>query len=1135
MASSTFKSVSDTIRSKAQIFYVDTERPDTQLPAEAMQSGKHEQKLSILSSLRSRTSRNRLNENFQNSVTTTTQASDMSHEIHVEIPDSTLLETMGLSRKGTISNQAQGNMLPTTVSPLQEASSRTSTDIAASPLSLRAFIAGAITDAKQINAHRSEDDAPPMNFNQSRLEADVSDEKSCGKDLESVSDKEFPEIPLNDSPDHIATSSPATISSTRSHLGGNLFVKGNREQTRKFGIPSPYRRALQLSEEAASESSACNSDRAYNIGRKSQEDSISSRLPLKLTTSMSSGLSGLVFISSAQTQPVSTAEIEVNSSEAYDADEEYGSERSEEPSMGPKSSWEKARADRQRRYQFVRTMSAETASDHSDVPGLELRPMRDQLHAQNNDSNLKPKSASLAATHGSLRRVHFDSVFDPFNITEVSIPTSATTQRPTDTELDLTDNEQQRNMANLEILKQTSNIQGLLAVPSSCLQENHSPKLGLQIRTCSAHDDTTSSSCAVITSSQSCYRPVPDGTYHLRNHYLRRTSSIIGEIDQVRQDFERSKRDNWTPHSLQFNDESGHPGNSAAPVVVGDDTIRSPVYVERVLDSTASHSMSTILSSTKVETNREPLFNDLDKRVVLGANKSGDFVEDPSVELLPPLPESGGTPYHEPWVDNKTHHSMPGTFEPSSEKRAPKLSLRNFQDETRKDTPNLFVSMSDTRPSSVDFSMMNPEVDHYLAQAFSDVPYRVTESEYSDEENGFRTPITTPLKQDYKEKSHTKSLTDLGLPQDNSSEQSEMTCQLPNTTVDFVTARLPLFAASPAHNIDFSANDQELTSNYDEFSPDGIMLPKDVTPPALSSSMSHHRDRSWQMEDVAYGGVESTYHFGDSEHAQLQTSSLKKGVWWTRVQKMFTDSESPCAEKPNLTTLDDGLDNAEDTLRSVEDRTNESNMNIDDSKALLGVEHTQEPRNQPDSPVTEMQTDGSGDDNLAMSTKRFLTIENGIQQNRKTISDINALLATATPSVNDFISGESPDDIMKDSKKNIQWNNGHIANEYQVHAPAGSEDSLNAMTTVQDHRLRFDVEQDKDADRFASLFSHSISPFEGFQTLHQEIKTSVESLQGEEMVSSEESDIDIIGSLPHAIGHNCLRSSEESWYSFEMV
>ena len=79
------------------------------------------------------------------------------------------------------------------------------------------------------------------------------------------------------------------------------------------------------------------------------------------------------------------------------------------------------------------------------------------------------------------------------------------------------------------------------------------------------------------------------------------------------------------------------------------------------------------------------------------------------------------------------------------------------------------------------------------------------------------------------------------------------------------------------------------------------------------------------------------------------------------------------------------------------------------------------------------------------------------------------------------------------------------------------------------------MEQDKDADRFASLFSHSISPFEGFQTLHQEIKTSVESLQGEEMVSSEQSDIDIIGSLPHAIGHNCLRSSEESWYSFEMV
>ncbi|MCJ1431090.1 hypothetical protein MMC27_000440 [Xylographa pallens] len=1050
MASSTFKSVSDTIRSKAQIFYVDTERPDTQLPDEATHSGKHEHRQSILSSLRSRSSRNRLNDDFQNSITPTTQTSDMSHEIHVEIPDSTLLETMGLSRKETIADQARGNMPPTMVSPLEVARSRTSTDTAASPVSLKAFIAEANADVKQVKSHRPQDDATLINYNQNRLEANISDDKGYGKDLKTVSDKDIPDICLHDNSDHIASSPPANISLTRSHLGGNLFVKGNREQTRKFGIPSPYRRALQLSEEAATEA-ACNFHETHEIGRKSQADSVSSRLPLKLTTSMPSDLSGLVMIFPSQIRSASTVEIEVNSSEAYDADEEYGSERSEEPSMGPKSSWEKARADRHRRYQFVRSMSAETMSDHSDVPGLELRPMRDQLYVHNNASNLTPKTISSAATPGNLRRVHFESVLDPPNFKQVSMPTSATSERPTDAELEFNDNEQEQNTANLEVLKQDSVAQKLLAEPSSCLQENRWPNFGLQMRTCSVHSDTTSSSCAITTSSQLCYRPVPEESYHARTHDPRRTSSIIGEFDQVRHGIKRSKPDNEPPSFPRLNEESGYPGISAVPVVVREGTIRSPASVEKLLNSTENHSRSTILSNTKTDSTRPPLYNGLDKRSVLEVNKSGSFVEDLCIEKLPPLPESGSTPYHEPWIDIRTHRSMPGAFEASPEMQSPKLSLRNSQeDETRRDTPNLFVSISDTRPSSVDFSTMNPEVDHYLAQAFSDVPYRVTESEYSDEENGFRTPITTPIKQDHKAKSRIGSLTDLGLPRNHSPEQAAVTCHIRGMINDFVAARLPKFAASPADDVDSPARSEGLTSAYNEFSLDGAMLPKDTTTPALLSGRSHHRDRSWQMDEITCGGGEFRYHFEDSPHAQLQTSSLKKGVWWARVQEMLKESESPCTERPKLQSLDDDLDNAKDTLRTVDECINESNMNIDDLRELLGVEHTQEPRDEPGSPYTEMQIDGSEDDNLAMATERSLTVENGIQQNLKTISDINALLATATPFVKEFISGKDPDHIIRDSKNDIhQWHDGHVTSEFQVRAPPGGEDNLNTMDLVQ--------------------------------------------------------------------------------------
>ncbi|MCJ1419259.1 hypothetical protein MMC32_005613 [Xylographa parallela] len=1127
MASSTFKSVSDTIRSKAQIFYVDTERPGTQLPTEATHSKKNEHRPSILSSLRSRTSRNRLNDDFQNFVTVAIQASDMSHELHVEIPDSTLLETMGLSRKETITDHACGNMHPAMVSPLEVASSRTSTDTTASPVSLKAFIAESNADAKQIKSHKPEDDAPRTKYNQNRLGADVSDDEGCGKDLRSVTDEGLPDISLNDKSGHIASSPPTTTCSTRCHLGGNLFVKGNREQTRKYGIPSPYRRALQLSEEAASESSTCISDGTNEIGIKSREDSVSSRLPLKLTTSISSGLSGLITISPARIQSASTAEIEVNSSEAYDADEEYGSERSEEPSMGPKSSWEKARADRHRRYQFVRSMSAETASDHSDVPSLELRPMRDESNAHNDASNLTPMSIPSAATPGNLRKVHFEPLLDPASFKQAPMPTSATTEHSTDAELESTDIQQEQNAANLEVPKQHSDLQRLLAVPLSYQQENSSPSLELQLRTCSAHSDTTSSSCAITTGSQLCYRPVLEESFHVRTHHPRRISSIIGAFERARHDLERSKPDNETPTPSGFNEDSDYPGINAATVIVRENTIRSPASVKNLLDSSANHSRPTTPSNTTTETTGPPLYNDAGMRSVFGVNKSGSFVENLCIEKLPPLPASGSTPYHEPWIDMGTHRSMPGAFEPSPEKQWPKLSLRNSQeDDTRKNTPNLFVAMSDMRPSSVDFSMMNPEVDHYLAQAFSDVPYRVTESEYSDEENGFRTPITTPIKRDYKATNRIGSFTDLGLPGNHSSDQAAVICQPCGTSNEFVAARLPKFAASPANEVGFPAGGKRLTSTDDDFSLDGVMLPKDITPPILLSGESHYIDRSWQIGETTCGGGEFSYHFEDSPHAQLQTSSLKKGVWWTRVQEMLRESESPCAERPKLQTLDDDLDNAKDTLRLVEKRMNESNMNINDMRALLGVEYTPAPRGESGSPFTERQIDGAEDDNPAMATERSLTVEKGIQQNRKTISDINALLATATPFVKEFVSGKSPDDIISDSKKDIlRWHNGNVTSKYQVRSPPGSEDSLNTVDLVQ---------QDQDADRLASLFSHSIPPLKGFKTLHQEIKASVESLQGEEMVISEESDMDIIGSLPHTIRRDRLRRSEDSWYSFEM-
>ncbi|MCJ1390501.1 hypothetical protein MMC18_003361 [Xylographa bjoerkii] len=1149
MASSTFKSVSDTIRSKAQIFYVDTERPDSLSPAKITDGDAHEHRPSILSSLRSRSSRNKLNDDFQYPVTTATQASDMPHEIHVDIPDSTLLETLGLTRKGTSTEKVPSNVPPTTFSPLEEASSRISTDMPASPISLKAFIIDATADTKQMNAKLSEDDVLHTNDKHPYLEAGFPDEKDCGNDLGSVCDKGSPGTPSVANADHITTSPQATISSIRSHLGGNLFVKGNREQTRKFGTPSPYRRALQLSEEAASESSACNSDGTHEVEKDSQEDRVSSRPPLKLTTSISSGLNGLVMIFPTQIRSASTAEIEHNSSEAYDADEEYGSERSEEPSMGPKSSWEKARAERQRRYHFVRTMSAETASDCSDVSALELRPMQDQLQTRNNASNLTPKCEFSTATPSSNRRVHFESPLNPTEFSQVPMPISQmgthdsfcgvipnpvlteglkysveSNERSPGPELEL--NEREQNVANLEDLNQAFNVRRLLTVSPSRLQENRSPELELHMRTCSAHSDTTSSSCAITTSSQLCYRPVSEESHHVRTNHVRGTSSSISEIDQVRHDSQRNKPDLAPPISPPLIEGHGCFGINEVPVVVREDAVSPPAHAVKPLNSVVNHSMFTTPAETTKETITSPPNYELSRESCFGGRRSGYTFNDFSAEMLPLLPESGITPYIESMVDIKIDRPMPGAFVPSPEMQPLRSSSRSGQeDHNRRDSPNLPVSMHDRRPCSVDFSMMNPEIDHYLAQAFSDVPFRRTESEYSDEEDGFRTPITTPAKQDHRAESRSGSWTKLLSSRSHLSGQTTRIYQLRDTSNAFVAARLPEFAATPADNIESPAEVEGLISAYNEYTLDGVRIPNENPPPVSLSGRSHSRDRSWQMKDISYDGEESTAHSVDSPHTQLQTSSLKKGVWWTRAQEMLMESESPCAQRPMLQNLDDDLDNAKNTLRSVEESINESNMNIDDLRALLAGKYIQEQRDEPDSSSTELQADGWEDDNPAIATEKYLTVENGIQQNRQSISDINAFRATATPFVTECTFKQGLDQTMRDAKKGIPWNDGPATTKYQVRAPTVVEDSLSAADFVQ---------QDQDADDFATLFSRSNSPFKGFQTLHQEIKTAMESLQGEEMVSTDEPNSYIVGSLPRAMRHDRLRSSEDSWYSFGM-
>ena len=1081
MASSTFKSVSDTIRSKAQVFYVETERPDITCSAEPAHRGKHEYMSRVLSSVRSRTSRNKLNDDFHSPFQIATQKSDIPHEIHIEIPDSTLLETMGLPRRETTNEKTHCYTPLTTASSQEGAGSKTSVDGSASPLSSRSLITDTNVDPKYMKSRGSEHDASHISDDQTLLKARQLDEKDSGNDVGSVGNKGSLDNSSLGGSNQIPISPQPTISSTRSHLGGNLFVKGNHEQPRNFGIPSPYRRALRLSEEAASESSACFSNGTHEVGRESEERKVQSHPSLKLTTSILSGLNGLAMISTAQVWPLSTAETEFNNSEAYDADEEYGSEKSEEPNMGPKSSWEKVRADRQRRYQYVRSMSAETASDHGYVPGLELHLTKDCTQIRDSASILKARSVSSVVAPDSGHRVCFGPPLDSTHVMHDSIREEITDQnlagglkcsveaiqRCVSAEAKLINDKPEQKKANLKDQKEVTDIGRFLTMPPACLRENRLPKPGSQIRTCSAHSDTTSSTCAITTSSQLCYQPVPEESHHVRTNHVRRTSSIIDEIDQVRHDLKSREWDPEPSIPLPSMEQAGWSKITEVPVVTTENTVipfddsgnentdkrysfcAPPAYVERLLDSGASQSMSTILSNDTQATNLPPAYYESDRRSSFETNDPHISVNDRSPETLPPLPKGSNTPYHEPFVNVAIHRSMPGESIPPPEKQLLKsLSGNSKMNKTAGKTVDLSISIPVTRPSSVDFSMMNPEVDHYLAHAPSETPFQATESEYSDEETLFRTSVNIPLKQDHRAKSRTENCAQLGSPRLRVSGEVPESYQLQDTSNIFVAARLPEFATKLANEIDPSAIERSVSPTYDEYTLRDVMRPKEITPFTSLSGRSYCKDQSWQMDGTSYDPREFPYCSVDSSHTQLQTSSLKKGVWWTRVQEMLSESESPCAGKQFIHTLDNELNKADDTLRSVEECIHESNVTIDDVRALLAAELIQGLQNKSSLSSTEIHNDGYEDDKVAFATQNFLDIENRIQQNHESIVDITTLLTPANPIMTESDPERSLGHTIGDSKRDHQDTSRHVTVKYQVCVPEGAEHSLSPADTI---------------------------------------------------------------------------------------
>ena len=379
VASSTFRFVSDALRSKTNLFYVESARSVTPFLVESNTSSKHQQKSRILSSLRSRRSHSdKLNRPV---VASYVHVPEIPHELHVDIPDHTLLQTG--------SNESDEALLGTLSSSdaFQTSDFLPQRIIAKQPVvfkeSLDESEAETCVSASEYTTQRSSEKAG------SELQSTDASYSHKGRDLsepESLHDTNHTtETAIREgrySRDVLQTSSyfsslasKACKPTRKLRVSGNLFVKGNREQTRRIGTPSPYRRALRNSE--SYEALPMQPNDAFGLADRlntSKENSILSRLSISRATSFTRGLSNLVMTDGENGEVGGKLVVDGELSECYDGDAESCDEV---PTMSPRTPWNKARADPLKRYQLVRTMSAGTESNTSEDSGLRLRPSKE--------------------------------------------------------------------------------------------------------------------------------------------------------------------------------------------------------------------------------------------------------------------------------------------------------------------------------------------------------------------------------------------------------------------------------------------------------------------------------------------------------------------------------------------------------------------------------------------------------------------------------------------------------------------------------------------------------------------------------------------------------------------------------------
>ncbi|MCJ1410779.1 hypothetical protein MMC19_004865 [Ptychographa xylographoides] len=893
-ASSTFKMISDTIRSKARLFYVETERPEIPWQIDEGSDTKQQTRPRILASLRNRSSRARLKQDVEEPThIASTFTTHIPHELHVDIPSPMLLDNRSNSRLQQLI-RVPSNTSAASSSISQHTPEQCSSGEQYSLKGVGTVIVDANHNIPQ-QTHSWNHPSKSSNAHQVSITA-VTEERACANNLGSVEDGNLDHLSSKEFEELISRVS-VTGTSNRKHSRGSIFVMGNREVHRKYNKLSPYRIALQGNETLDAISAAATIyPRVLQIFRHSSDSgdpqvrpSISyvARLLIVLNKINPSNRNGIP--NRAKTEPLMT------SIEGYDADAEYSSEHTAEPSMGPRAEWERARADRQKRYHVVRSMSGEMVNDADNDAGLERRhskspslpdvprgvaDVQPSIQRENSSTSEGVYCRLEAVSDGQSKAGHIDSleilqIVHPSCNTSLGSPHFQTMVPNTlacsneaiscasGQNLDIDTNRQVRFPDQPPTYEESITYQAT-SLPADISIRYDSSRAEPPPRRLSFFSDTTSDGCAITTSSPLCSSSIPRQSNHTHTTPVRRTSSIKKTIHQIHEEAKDKGGPLVTPTKLPVKDLKSRP------------TPDQHTSVLATLNRRISGSYSP--SPEELKFDQEP-------RIGMGRA-------------------------------NKTENS------------------------------SLDVVHLAQRPLSVDFASLNPEVDHYLAQVFTGLPFSAAVSEYSDEEDSFCTPLATPSNRAQSTKGNMNSASLHVSSQGPNTYRYLGDESQPKPNSCFNAARLPEFGSVNARKSLHRERKSTIIPRLSSSSPvDGTFEQTPESP--LVPRIDHTSGPLWQMRDIGFESEDFTHTVVGSAKKQMETSSTKKGVWWTRAQqtrearfeRISTTNESPLIHKRNSPVIrgssykpsDDSHDIETEAITRIETFVHMGNPNVSDN------------------------------------------------------------------------------------------------------------------------------------------------------------------------------------------------------------